>query len=59
MGTLDSFNGLGKNRVLEWNIQEYAVQRGKETTTILKDIGACVRVCVRGIASHRIASYAL
>ncbi len=61
LSALDSFNGLGKSRVLEWNIAEYSVQRTKKEDskmTILKDVGAyacaslpvcwhaCVLVCV-------------
>lgn len=39
---VDSFNGLGKHRVLEWHIEEYAVPLGKKkgSKTILKGIGA-------------------
>lgn len=46
LSTLDSFNGLSKNRVFEWHIKDYTVQRNKESTTILKDIGACTRLPV-------------
>lgn len=43
LNTLDSFNGLSKNRVFEWNIKDYTVPRKKaESITILKDVGACV-----------------
>lgn len=42
LGTLDSFNGLSKNRVFEWHIKEYAVTRNKEPKTILQGIGACM-----------------
>lgn len=40
--TVDSFNGLGKHRVLEWHIEEYAVPLGRKkgSKTILKGIGA-------------------
>ena len=41
LSTLDSFNGLSKNRVFEWNIKDYTVPRKKaESITILKDVGA-------------------
>lgn len=40
LSALDSFSGLSKHRVFEWNIGDYTVPSGKkETKTILKGVG--------------------